>query len=186
VAPRPSFNFFTRGFGQASFDRLRLGQERIGLLLEGMGPMLTAYSAPLSAVDEDNRLLVMAHVFQQARAGPKAQACMALDTKVRLSDGTYCPVQTLTGKTVASTDGGTAWVVRVHRYYLSGIVHRLVVLKGNWITEITSSRTKKFHTRLPPDDYHGPQPGMWTQAHGRQWWLDGRMQLAEPMFNPPT
>ena len=35
------------------------------------------------------------------------QACMAIDTMVLLTNGEYCPVQTLAGRMVADTNGGT-------------------------------------------------------------------------------
>jgi len=153
-----------------------------------MDPMLTADSAPLSAVDEDNRLTVMAHVFQIAQKGPEAQACVALNTKIRLADGAYCPVQALPGKTVATTDGGSAKVVRVHRFYLSSNSHRLVKIQGNWITEnhFIFHPTKTSRNRLPPEGHHGSLLGRWTQADGRQWWQDGCMMRTEPKSSPPT
>jgi len=112
---------------------------------------------------------------------------MTLDTMVLLANGSYCPVQALTGKTVASTDSGTARVIRVHLFHLRDPTHRLIIFRGNWIMEshIIKNPMTEYQVWLPPDDCHGPLPGVWTQADGRQWWLKGHMQLAEPISNPP-
>ena len=122
--------------------------------------------------------------------GPEAQACVALNTKIRLANGDYCPVQALPGKTVATTDGGSAVVVRVHRFYPSDNSHRLVKIQGNWITEnhFILHPTKTSSKRMPPAGQHESRRDRWIQADGRQWWQDGGMRRTEPesKSSPPT
>jgi len=190
VGPRSSFTFFTRDIHPPHeghmFGTLRRGHERIGSLLESKAPMLTAGWAPLTAVDEDNQVSVMAHVFQENRGGSRSQACMARDTQIRLAKGAYCHVKNLSGKTVATTDGDTALVVRVHRFYMSDDSHRLIKHKDNWITDnhfIRYPTTTESHAIRPQEGHLDPLPGRWTQADGRQWWKDGRMVRTDPKFN---
>ena len=102
----------------------------------------------------------------------------AWQSTVLLANGEYSPVQALAGKMVANTNGGTTLMNRVHRFYLHNPWHRLVLFKGNLIT-------KSHYIKRPAGEYniwmpsaednhqHGPLPGMWTQADGRQWWREG-------------
>ena len=87
---------------------------------------------------------------------------------------------------VADTNGWTTLVNRVHRVYIQNPTHRLVLFKGSWITE-------SHYIKRPAGEYsiwvpsaednhqHGPLPGMWTQADGRQWWHEGFCYRAQPM-----
>jgi hypothetical protein len=118
------------------------------------------------------------------------QACMAIDTMVLLANGEYRPVQNLAGRMVADTNGGTTLVNRVHRFYLHNPTHRLVLFKGNWITEghYIKRPAGEYHIWVPSAEdnhQHGPLPGMWTQADGRQWWHEGSFRQAQPLSIPP-
>jgi hypothetical protein len=48
---------------------------------------------------------------------------------------------------VAYTNGGTAWVMRVHWFHLQDPAHRLVLFKVNWITE-------GHFIKRPINEYH--------------------------------
>ena len=79
---------------------------------------------------------------------------------------------------------------RVHRFNLHNPSHRLVLFKGNWITEghYIKRPAGEYHIWVPSAEdnhQHGPLPGMWTQADGRQWWHEGFFHQAQPMSIPP-
>jgi len=99
---------------------------------------------------------------------------MAIDTMVLLANGSYSPVQSLAERMVADTNGGTARVIRVHLFHLQDPEHRLVLFKGNWITQghFIKRLINEYHIWAPSvgDNHpHGPMPEMWTQADGGQW-----------------
>jgi len=126
----------------------------------------------------------------KARAEIFDQACMAIETMVLLADGEYSPVQSLAGRMVADTNGGTTLVNRVHLFYLHNPTHRLVLFKENWITEghYIKRPAGEYRIWVPSakdNHQHGPLPGMWTQADGRQWWHEGSFHQAQPMSIPP-
>ena len=209
-ATRSAITFFTRNPGGYSFYRPHVGSVQVRTLLGQKDAMALPENVSLSALDENNRLTILAQVLPRQEGAPnhharpprhptsdsaaderkvqhggssvppptgkvrteiREQACMAIDTMILLTNGSYSPVQSLAGRMVA---GGATLVNRVHRFYLHKPVHRLVLFKENWITE-------SHFIKQPADGYyiwvplagdnhqHGPLPGMWTQADGRQW-----------------
>ena len=64
-----------------------------------------------------------------------ATACLAADTDIRLSDGTFAPIQHSVGKKNWTDQPHPRTIIRIHKFDTLETDPPLYLIKGNWMTE---------------------------------------------------
>jgi len=64
-----------------------------------------------------------------------ATACLAADTDIRLSDGTFAPIQHTVGKKIWTDQPHPRTIIRIHKFDTLATDPPLYLIKGNWMTE---------------------------------------------------
>ena len=64
-----------------------------------------------------------------------ATACLAADTDIRLSDGSYAPIQHSVGRNIWTDQPQPRTIIRIHKFDTLATDPPLCLIEGNWMTE---------------------------------------------------